>query len=81
MESNRLNLFSRKKGIVKQGLGHLFITLSTSLFFNKTDLELYRSVFLLPFWLIRKCPKFLKIIKLKGVKWQLYGLNFVPIQY
>ena len=30
-------------GIVEQGLGHLFITSNTSHFFNKTDLEHYRS--------------------------------------
>ena len=44
MKSNGLNLVSRIKGIVKQGLGHLFsvfTTLSSSHFCNKTDLEQY----------------------------------------
>ena len=40
-ESKRLNQFSRFRGIVKQGLRHLFITSSNSHFFHKTDLELY----------------------------------------
>ena len=40
-ESNGLNLFSRKMGIVEQGLEQLFVTSSSSYFFNKTDLEQY----------------------------------------
>ena len=42
-ESNGLNLLSQIRGIVENGLGHLFITSSSSHFFNKTDLELYIS--------------------------------------
>ena len=34
----------RIRGIVKQGLGYLLITLSSSHFFNKTDIELYLSL-------------------------------------
>ena len=33
-----LNLFSRLSGIVEQDMGYLFVTLSISHFFNKTDL-------------------------------------------
>ena len=40
-ESNGLNLFSRIRGIVEQGLRHFFITSSRFDFFNKTDLEQY----------------------------------------
>ena len=40
-ESNGVNLLSQIRGIVENSLGHLFITSSSSHFFNKTDLELY----------------------------------------
>ena len=38
-ESNGLNRIFVKKGIVEKGLEYLFITSSSSHFFNKTDLE------------------------------------------
>ena len=38
---NGFNIFSRIRGIVEQGLGHLFIDSSSSRFFKKTDLEQY----------------------------------------
>ena len=38
---NGLNLFLHIKGIVKQGLGHLFITLRSSHFFDETYLKQY----------------------------------------
>ena len=41
-KSKELNLFLRISVIVKQGLGHLFISSSSSHFLNKTDLEQYR---------------------------------------
>ena len=40
-ESNGLNLFSRLREIVEQGLGHLFIASSSSHFFSKKDLGQY----------------------------------------
>ena len=39
MESNGLNRLSWIKGIVEQGLGHLFISPSSSYFFNKIDFK------------------------------------------
>ena len=42
-ESIELNIFSRTRGRMEQGLGHLSITSSSSHFFNKTDLEQYLS--------------------------------------
>ena len=38
-ESNGSNLFLQIKGIVEQGLRHLFISSSSSHFFSKIDLE------------------------------------------
>ena len=43
-----INLFSRIRGIVKQGLGNLFITSFGFDFTNKTDLEQYSISFYLP---------------------------------
>ena len=40
-ESNGLILFLRIRGVVEQRLGHLFVILSSSYFFNETDLQLY----------------------------------------
>ena len=52
-ESSGLNLFSLIRGIAEQGLGHFFITSSSSRFFNKTDFEkhlfklaIYKRVFI-----------------------------------
>ena len=44
-ESKGINLFSRIKRIMEQGLGHLFNTSNSSQFFNKTDLEQYAYLF------------------------------------
>ena len=52
-ESNGLNLIFENKGNEKKGLGHLFITSSSSHFFNKTDFEQYlfkRAVRTFPIW-------------------------------
>ena len=38
---NELNMISQMKGMLKQAMGHLFITSSNSYFFNKSDLERY----------------------------------------
>ena len=35
------SFFADKGYVVKQGLGHLFITLNSSHFYNKTDLQQY----------------------------------------
>ena len=43
-ESNGFNLFLQTREIVEQTLRHLVITLSSSYFFNKTDLEQYLYV-------------------------------------
>ena len=37
----RIKLYFRELGIVEKGLGHVFITSSSSHFFNKTDFEQY----------------------------------------
>ena len=41
IESNKFNIILRIREIVEQGLGHLFVTSSCSLFFNKTDFKQY----------------------------------------